>query len=92
MEANYLKQDILVQLDYEKIYNGLEQLSKYYSQDMKLFSKALLVANDGFYFAGLNLKREKNHKSMIRAYRNMAMVYQEDKQYQKALQYIKPNC
>jgi CHAT domain-containing protein len=88
IEASYLKPDILVQLDYEKIYNGLEQLTQYYSKDMKLFSKAMLVANDALYFAQLNLKREKKSKTIVRAYSNISMVYREDKQYTKALKHI----
>ena len=88
IEASYLKQDILVQLDYEKIYNGLEQLTQYYSRDMKLFSEALLVANDALYFAQLNFKREKDPRATVRAYSNLSTVYREDKQYVQALKYV----
>ena len=88
IEGSYLNKDILNQLEYDKLYNGLEQLTKYYSQGMKLFSKALLVADDALYFAQLNLKRERNPRTIVRAYSNISMVYREAKQYTKALKYV----
>jgi tetratricopeptide (TPR) repeat protein len=110
IEVSYLSKEELAQLNYEELYNGLEQLTRLYSKDIKLLSKslsldrdgalsnyyrtntqfknALSVANDGLYFAKLNLKREGNHRTVVRAYSNLSTLYRGEKQYREALKYI----